>query len=160
MRFCCWFKLSKKIEKLSNEQPTHAITNCTLTGLVQKAKKSHWKWDLKSRMCISHNIASSFHRHMHRLEIKMPLPPVKKQKTPACIKEIQVHKRWTKVYSQKGLTAICYWQSAAHFIDRVCTTLAQHRHHDPTDLPPPRKLLLGEAYVLQPCMWKLVDEHG
>ena len=25
MRFCCCFKLSKKIEKLSNEQLTHAI---------------------------------------------------------------------------------------------------------------------------------------
>ena len=34
-RFCCCFKLSKKIEKLSNEQPTHAIAKCTLTGLVQ-----------------------------------------------------------------------------------------------------------------------------
>ena len=29
------FKLSKKIEKLSNEQLTHAITKCTLTGLVE-----------------------------------------------------------------------------------------------------------------------------
>ena len=34
----------------------------------------------------------------------MPLPPAKKQK--ACIREIQVHKLWTKVYSQKGLTAM------------------------------------------------------
>ena len=39
------------------------------------------------------------------MEFKMPLPPVKKQKTLACIREIQVHKLWTKVYSQKGLTA-------------------------------------------------------
>ena len=30
----------------------------------------------------------------------------KKQKTPACIREIQVYKLWTKVYSQKGLTAM------------------------------------------------------
>ena len=29
MRFCC-FKQSKKTEKLSNEQPTHAIAKCTL----------------------------------------------------------------------------------------------------------------------------------
>ena len=29
-----------------------------------------------------------------------------KQKTLACIREIQVHKLWTKVYSQKGLTAM------------------------------------------------------
>ena len=36
----------------------------------------------------------------------MPLLPAKKQKTPACIREIQVHKLWTKVYSQKGLTVI------------------------------------------------------
>ena len=34
MRFCC-FKLSKKVEKLLNEQPTLAIAKCTLTGLVQ-----------------------------------------------------------------------------------------------------------------------------
>ena len=86
MRFCC-LKLSKKIEKLPNEQPTHAIAKCTLTGLVQWAKKSHQKcW----------------------LEFKMPLPPAKKQKTPACISEIQVHKLWTKVYSQKGLTVMSF----------------------------------------------------
>ena len=34
MRFCCCFKLRKKIEKLLNEQLTHAITKCTWTGLV------------------------------------------------------------------------------------------------------------------------------
>ena len=33
-------------------------------------------------MCISHNIASSFHCHMCRLEFKVPLPPVKKTKDP------------------------------------------------------------------------------
>ena len=33
MRFCCCFKLSKKIEKLLNEQLTLAIAKCTLTGL-------------------------------------------------------------------------------------------------------------------------------
>ena len=36
----------------------------------------------------------------------MLLPPAKKQKTPACIREIQGHRLWTKVYSQKGLTAM------------------------------------------------------
>ena len=30
----------------------------------------------------------------------------KKQKTLACIREIKVHKHWTKVYSQKGLMAM------------------------------------------------------
>ena len=70
MRFCCCFKLSEKIEKLLNEQPTHTITKCTLTGLGTSAigKKSHQKRDLKSYIyiyvCISHNIASSFHYHM------------------------------------------------------------------------------------------------
>ena len=34
------FKLSKKTEKLLNEQPVHAIAKWTLTGLVQQAKKS------------------------------------------------------------------------------------------------------------------------
>ena len=38
----------------------------------------------------------------------MPLVPVKKRKTPACIREIQVHKLWTKVYSQQGLTAMVF----------------------------------------------------
>ena len=42
MRFCC-FKLSKKIEKLSNEQLMNAIGKCTLAGLVQYAKKLHQK---------------------------------------------------------------------------------------------------------------------
>ena len=36
----------------------------------------------------------------------MLLLPAKKQKTPVCIREIQVHKLWTKVYSQKGLTTM------------------------------------------------------
>ena len=31
-----------------------------------------------------------------------------KQKTPACIREIQVHIHWTKVYSQQGLTAMSF----------------------------------------------------
>ena len=57
-------------------------------------------------MCILHNITSSFHRHTCQLEFKMPLPPEKKQKTLACLREIQVHKLWTKVYSRKGLTAM------------------------------------------------------
>ena len=35
MRFCCCFKLSKKIEKLLNERLTLAVTKCSLTGLVQ-----------------------------------------------------------------------------------------------------------------------------
>ena len=35
MRFCCCFKLSKKTDTLVNEQQTHAIAKCTLTGLVQ-----------------------------------------------------------------------------------------------------------------------------
>ena len=35
MRFCCCFIPSKKPEKLSKEQPTHATAKCTLTGLVQ-----------------------------------------------------------------------------------------------------------------------------
>ena len=34
--FC--LKLSKKTEKLLNEQPTHAITKCSLTGLVQRLR--------------------------------------------------------------------------------------------------------------------------
>ena len=61
-------------------------------------------------MHIQHNIASSFYCHTCRLEFKMPLPPAKKQKTLACIREIQVHKLWTKVYSPRGLTAMGFPQ--------------------------------------------------
>ena len=43
MRVCCCFKLSKKIEKLSNKQPMNTITICTLAGLMQYAKKPHQK---------------------------------------------------------------------------------------------------------------------
>ena len=43
---------------------------------------------------------------MFRLGFKMPLVPAKKQKIPACIREIQVHKLWTKVNSKQGLTAM------------------------------------------------------
>ena len=52
---------------------------------------------------------------MCRLEFKMPLLPAKKQKTPAWIREIQVHKLWTKVYSQKGLTAMHFFSSYLGF---------------------------------------------
>ena len=80
IRFWCCFKLSEKSEKLSNEQLTHAIAKCTLTGLVQKAKKSCWKWGLKSCMWISYNTACSFHCHRSWLEFKMPLPPAKNKR--------------------------------------------------------------------------------
>ena len=35
MRFCCCVKQSKKTEKLLNEQLTHAIAKCTLTGVEE-----------------------------------------------------------------------------------------------------------------------------
>ena len=38
-------------------------------------------------------------------------PSAKKQKTLVCIREIQVHKLWTKVYSQSGLTAMIKWKA-------------------------------------------------
>ena len=56
-------------------------------------------------MCISY-IASSFHCHKCQLKFKVLLPPAKKQKTLACIRERQVHKLLTKVYSQKEVTAM------------------------------------------------------
>ena len=60
-------------------------------------------------MCILHNIASSFHCHRCWSEFKMLLPPAKTTtKDPGSIREIQVHKLWTKVYSQNGLTAMHY----------------------------------------------------
>ena len=71
------------------------IWNTVLMGL----------WDSKIELCY---IASSFHCHTFWLEFKMLLPPAKKQNTLACIRETQVHKLWTKVYSQKGLTAMMF----------------------------------------------------
>ena len=38
MQFCCCFKLSKKTEKVLNEQLTHAIAKCTLTGLGNRLR--------------------------------------------------------------------------------------------------------------------------
>ena len=102
MRFCCCFKLSKKIQKLSNELPTNTIAECTLCNRLRNLVRS----EIWSHACIFSNIASSFHCHTCRLEFKTPLLPAKNQKTPACIREIHVHKLWTKVYSQKGLTAM------------------------------------------------------
>ena len=104
MRFCRHFKLSKKIEKLLNEQPTHAITKCTLTDW--------WKWDLK------------LHVYFMQLCFFLPLPHVLvgiqnaaatsgKIKTSACIREIQVHKLWTKAYSQKGVNLL-------HALTQLC----------------------------------------
>ena len=55
------------------------------------------------------------------LELKLLLQPAKKQKTPACIREIQVHKLRTKVYSLKGLTAMGTAASSSwnmYFINR------------------------------------------
>ena len=107
MRFCCRFKLSKKTEKLLNEQRTLAIAKCMLTGLVQQATKSCWKWDLKLCMTVYSAKHCFFFPLPHMsLEFKMMLPPAKKQKAPACIRERRVNEHWTKVYSQKGLTAM------------------------------------------------------
>ena len=46
----------------------------------------------------------------------MPLPPAKKLRTLDCIREIQVHKLWTKVYCQKGLTAVIIFSLLFLFI--------------------------------------------
>ena len=40
----------------------------------------------------------------------------KKQKTPACIREIRVHKLWTKVYSQMELTAMQLYSAMHYFL--------------------------------------------
>ena len=60
MRFCCCFKLSKKIEKLLNEQPTHAIAKCTLTGLVV----GHMMYDLKFWLCLGPGPVHPHHVNM------------------------------------------------------------------------------------------------
>ena len=52
----------------------------------------------------------------------MPQLPAEKQKTPAFIREIQVHKLWTKVYSPKGLTAMYLYDHMLKMFDtlKVC----------------------------------------
>ena len=105
MRFCC-FKLSKKIGKLSNEQPTHNIAKCTLTGLVFRLRNLTGS-EIWSHACIfsttlllpSTATHAGWNSKCHCCRRK------NKQKT-ACIREILVHKLWTKVYSQKGLTGM------------------------------------------------------
>ena len=57
------------------------------------------------------------------LEFKTPLLPAKKQKTLACIREIQFHKLWIKVYSQKGLTAMqLAWPLLTQHHTHTCLT--------------------------------------
>ena len=68
------------------------------------------------------------HCHTCQLEFKLPLPPAKKQKNLACIREIQVHKLWTKVYSQMGLTAM--WSNMVRgcmvYTERATTAAVSH----------------------------------
>ena len=91
-----FLKLSKKIEKLSNEQLMNAITKCTLAGLVQYAKKSEVRFKVVRAYLAQHCFF-------------LPLPHVpigiqnaagtsEKTKDPRVHKGIQVHKLWTKVY--------------------------------------------------------------
>ena len=59
----------------------------------------------------------------------MPLLPAKRQKTPACIRQIQVHKLWTKVYSQKGLTAArVLYHAVLGVVQRMVLALTQWCH--------------------------------
>ena len=106
MRFCWCFKLSEKIEKLLNEEPTHTITKCTLTCLVQQAKKSCRK---------RFEAAYVYFTHCFFLPMAMPHVPVgiqnaaatsKKTKDPGLHKGNTSSQLWTKVYSQKGLAII------------------------------------------------------
>ena len=57
---------------------------------------------------------------MYWMEFKMPLPPAKKKKkTLACVREIPVHKLWTKVYG-KG------WQLCYYLLSSKLTALILH----------------------------------
>ena len=123
MRFCC-FKLSKKIGKLLNEQPTLTIAKCTLTGLVQYYYYyCYYYWSLLyrlrnlvgseiwSRACVFSTTLLLPSTATHAIGIHNAASS-EKQKTLAPIREILVHKHWTKVYSQKGLTAM----NVGHFV--------------------------------------------
>ena len=83
------FKLSKKTEKLLNEQPTHAIAKCSLTGLVQKLRSLIGS-EIWSHACVFSTTCASWNSNM-------ALPPAKKPKALACIKEIQLK------YTNSGL---------------------------------------------------------
>ena len=93
MQFC--FKLSKKIEKLLKEQPN--TPPCEM----------HTDWPSAINLVRSES-ACVFCTTL-LVGIQNAAATNKKNKTKknlACIREIQVHKLWTIVYSQKGLTAM------------------------------------------------------
>ena len=109
MRFCCCFKLSKKIEKLSNEQPMNAIIKFTLAVLsaIGEEISSEVRIVIWSCACIfSTTLLLPFTATRADWNSKCLWYQRGEKKTPACIREIQVHKLWTKVYSQQGLTAM------------------------------------------------------
>ena len=105
MRFCC-FILSKKIFK-----------NCWMSSRHIPLPNAHWmalcdrlrnlvRSEIWSCACVFRTtlLLPSTATHAGWIS-KCCCHQRKKQKTPACIKKIQVHKLWTKVYSQKRLTA-------------------------------------------------------
>ena len=58
----------------------------------------------------------------------MQLLPAKFQKTPTCIKEIQVQKSCTKVYFQKELTAITQTHTIIIIINIIYTDLNTNKY--------------------------------
>ena len=88
----------------------------------------HWKYQSRLRNLIRSEVWSHVYFAQHWPCFFLPLPHVlvriqnaaatrkkRKKKTLACIREIQVHKLWTKVYSQKGLTAILSLKLLQHW---------------------------------------------
>ena len=97
---------AKRFKKLSNGRPTHVIAKCTLTGLVQKTKKSIGSEIWSCAYVFSTPLLLPSTATHAGWNSKCRCHQQKKQKTPACTREIPVHKHWTKVYSQQGLTAM------------------------------------------------------
>ena len=113
MKFCCHFKLNKKIVavKRAADERHHQI---------------HTGWPSAIGSEIPSEVRFEVvHAYLAQHCFFLPLPHVpigiqnaagtsEKTKDPACIREIQVHRLWTKVYSQQGLTAM---RDSQHMLD-------------------------------------------
>ena len=119
MRFGCCFKPSTKdwkTVKRAADECHHQIHTGWLSAIG-------WEISLEVRFEV-------VHAYLARHCFFLPLPHVpigiqnaagtsEKTKDTACIREIQVHKLWTKVYSQQGLTAMSTSTDLVVFLEAV-----------------------------------------
>ena len=88
---------------------------------------------------------------MCQLEFKMLLPPAKKQKTPACIREVQVHKLWPKFTPKKD------WQLCPLHIAPILRFEGLHRQKNAIYIKYYLKQKQHPKKVSALCCWDLVQ---